>query len=220
MQYKDTTFGRLYYREGTSDEWLFKEHRNIPVYYRLVSLRPDDIVLDIGANIGYTVLYASGEAKRVIGYEPEKENFKLLKKNCGHLSNVVLHNSFVTGDTRTENSVQMFVAKNFGSHSEYGKRGWEPVQTKSTSISEICKRYKPTFVKMDCEGTEYDIVPNGLLAYKPRVISMEAHISAKKIFGEQYPKLIEMLQHDYIVIEEPKTGYFMTYAIVTAVRKD
>ena len=52
MQYKDTPFGRLYYREGTSDEWLFKEHRDIPVYYRLVSLRSDDVVLDIGANIG------------------------------------------------------------------------------------------------------------------------------------------------------------------------
>jgi FkbM family methyltransferase len=47
-------------------------------------LRPGDVVLDIGANIGYyTLIFAKGvgPAGRVVAFEPEPGNFNLLEEN-------------------------------------------------------------------------------------------------------------------------------------------
>ena len=46
------------------------------------NVKKNDIVVDVGANIGYyTLLMAKNEAN-VFSYEPEPQNFELLKKKC------------------------------------------------------------------------------------------------------------------------------------------
>lgn len=57
-------------------------------------IRPDDVFLDIGANIGIHTVFASKLAKEVIAIEPNKETFKHLLKTIeiNNCNNVTCHN--------------------------------------------------------------------------------------------------------------------------------
>jgi len=67
-------------------------------------IKEGDTVLDIGAHIGYyTLIFAElvGETGKVYAFEPDPNNFKLLKKNIrvNNYSNVVLINKGVSDKT-------------------------------------------------------------------------------------------------------------------------
>jgi len=55
----------------------------------------NDVVVDVGANIGYYTLLMARRAKKVFAIEPDKEIFGILKKNVeeNNLKNVVLINA-------------------------------------------------------------------------------------------------------------------------------
>ena len=53
--------------------------------FLLDTLRPGDVFVDVGANIGYFSLLASrlvGPAGTVLAFEPEAANYALLEANC------------------------------------------------------------------------------------------------------------------------------------------
>lgn len=56
-------------------------------------IRPSDVVLDIGANIGLTSILFSGLAKKVIAFEISPSTFQILKQNLlrAQTSNVSCH---------------------------------------------------------------------------------------------------------------------------------
>jgi len=65
------------------------------------NIKKEDIVIDIGANIGYFTLLLSkqvGDKGKVFSFEVETENFKLLEKNVkeNHIRNVMLENVAVS----------------------------------------------------------------------------------------------------------------------------
>jgi FkbM family methyltransferase len=49
-----------------------------------------DVVIDVGANIGYYTILLAKNAKTVMGIEPEEKTFEILTKNCEGLKNVRL----------------------------------------------------------------------------------------------------------------------------------
>ena len=67
------------------------------IYSRCYSLRPGDVVLDLGAHVGTFAIYAAkqvGPTGRVIAFEPSGNNFRLLEQNVllNGLDNVDLLN--------------------------------------------------------------------------------------------------------------------------------
>ena len=67
-------------------------------------IKKGDVVLDIGANIGYyTLIFARlvGEEGKVFAFEPDPENFALLKKNVeiNGYHNVVLVQKAISNKT-------------------------------------------------------------------------------------------------------------------------
>ena len=68
------------------------------------SVQQGDVVLDLGANIGYyTLIFARlvGPQGRVFAFEPDPENFRLLERNVkeNHYTNVVAINKAVSNKT-------------------------------------------------------------------------------------------------------------------------
>ena len=112
------------------------------------------IVLDIGANIGYFTLLMAKQAKLVHAFEPEAQNFQLLKKNVelNKISNVKLHNVAVAeknGKTKLH-----LCETNRGMHRIYPSR-WcteGSNEVKTVRMDDVIQ--EADFIKIDVEGAE------------------------------------------------------------------
>jgi len=84
MQKKEIKIGDKSFEVVSDDNYLdamgseFEPHM---VQLFRTPIGPDDVVADVGANIGLTALLFSGLAKRTYAFEPSPSTFDILKKN-------------------------------------------------------------------------------------------------------------------------------------------
>lgn len=124
-------------------------------------IKKNDIVLDIGANIGYyTLIFAQlvGNSGKVYSFEPDPTNFKILKKNIfvNKHKNVVLENKAVSNK---EGNLKLYLStENNGMHRIYPSK-WckESIDIHSIKIDSYFENeQKIDFIKLDIEGAEFD----------------------------------------------------------------
>lgn len=140
-----------------------------------------DIVVDVGAQIGSFSILASRLASKVYSFEPVGENFKLLKENINinKIENIFPFEEAVSAKT---GKTEMFISdSNSGGHSLFINAGsTRKIIVPTISLKDFIDSEKITtidFLKMDCEGSEYDILfssPKEVLGIIKK-ISMEYH---------------------------------------------
>jgi len=121
------------------------------------NIKKGDVVLDIGAHIGYyTLLFARlvGEKGKVYAFEPDPENFALLKKNVevNGYRNVVLEQKAVSDNPGT---LKLHLGGRSAHHSIY-KNMYScnrSVNVKSVRLDDYIDTVN--FIKIDVEGAEY-----------------------------------------------------------------
>lgn len=136
------------------------------------------LVVDIGAQIGTFVARVSPLAERVVAFEPVARNFNLLENHCTtSRRNVEIHQLAVTGDGR---DVTINLFENTAGHSIYPH---QPVLGRET-VASIASGELLSFLgaasidllKMDVEGTEYEIMEYGDdLLRATNEVMIEAH---------------------------------------------
>ncbi|MCE3260749.1 MAG: FkbM family methyltransferase [Bacteroidetes bacterium] len=140
------------------------------------------LVIDAGANIGYTaVLFANWwPQSKIISIEPDTENFHLAVKNTSAYSNIeVIHGGLWTKtiDLQIEAGQEDgFVVREVKNKMAILKENL----TKGISIDEILKRYKASqidFLKMNVEGSEKEIFSANYKNWLPdtKVMLIELH---------------------------------------------
>ena len=170
----------LMFRENTLDKWIYDE-----VYtnnsYEIDTLQDNDVVIDIGAHCGYFgKLCLDKGSKNVFLYEPDESNYNLLLKNLSEYSGWKSNNVAVWKE-QTENL-------KFYTYSEYKNTGLNSVfkspyiepskikKVKSVSLDSILSSFERVKVlKVDVEGSEYDILMNSKLLNKIETIVGEYH---------------------------------------------
>jgi len=165
-------------REGTSDEFVV--HEVFSGEYNKLQIKPDDVVVDFGLNIGmFTTFALKKGAALVHGYEPDVENYNLACKNVAmnipDTSKYVLHNEAVVGNDDKTRDFSINLKKNKGAHSLVAKRGRDTVTVNCTNINYVFETVKPTVVKMDIEGGELECLPSVSNWYNIREFIMEFH---------------------------------------------
>jgi len=162
-----------------------------PFETRLVRdlVKRGDVVLDIGAHIGYyTLMFAKlvGEEGRVFAFEPDPGNFALLQKNVEENAyrNVVLVPKAVsdkTGNIRLYLCDRRVVRTIYDTH---GSRGW--IEIESVRLDDYFAQYKGgiDFIKMDVEGAEG-------LAIRGMALLLQKHKDIK-IMMEFWPIALKM----------------------------
>lgn len=112
-------------------------------------------VVDVGANLGYFTRLASslvGPTGNVYAFEPDADNFLLLKKNTEHLKNVHIIQSAVSD---TEGTVTLYLSNKMGMHSLLEKNGsGRSVTVPCTTLDQLYKKTDIHFIKIDVEGAE------------------------------------------------------------------
>jgi FkbM family methyltransferase len=116
-------------------------------------IKSGDTVLDIGANIGYYTLILAkqvGKEGKVWAFEPEPNNFALLKKNItvNNYKNVILEQVAVTSKTGTSSYKYTRI------HDSSQMHGGIKINT--IELDDYFKNYEGNidFIKMDIEGAE------------------------------------------------------------------
>ncbi len=172
---------KLWLRTRSADFVIADEIMRQQIYTSTgCEIRPDDVVLDIGAHIGIFSVFASQSGHRglVVALEPHPDNFQLLLANL-RLNNCccVLPLNLAAGGQ--EGQRPLFISSSTVLHSFYVDSAIS-LNVQTITLPQILARAKirkVDFLKMDCEGAEYEIlasVPERILK-TTRVISLEYH---------------------------------------------
>ena len=168
--------------------------------HKMFKIMEHDTVIDIGAHVGYFTLYATNLAKKgkIISYEPSKNSFLTLEKNIkmNKFSNIKLENvavSKIQGKALLHTNDMDEI-----SNSLYNRNNKVEVQeVETTTLDNIFLKHKLekiNFLKMDCEGAEYDIIMNASSSILDKIqkISAEIHEEivpySKKVIIEKLEK--------------------------------
>lgn len=169
-------------------------------------IKEGDVVLDIGANLGYyTLIFARlvGSKGTVYSFEPEPYNFSLLKKNVdiNGYKNVRLENAAISnknGNTR------LYLAKEHtGMHRIYPSR-WVSknyAEVKMIRLDDYFKddflKNRISFIKIDVEGSELSVLQGmqSLLDNNKEVkIMLEFVPSSIREFGAKPMDILELIE--------------------------
>lgn len=192
-------------REGTYDNYILKE---IDRTYGWMDVK-GEVVMDIGACFGAaSVFFANKGASQVYSFEPEPENYELLCSNVGLLP-VLCYNEAVS-DVAGE--ISFFVndkGVNKGSHTTRPTRGRKEIKVKSVAFDIILDHFKPSVLKIDCEGAEYLFLTKPLPDFVKQV-TLEIHRTNKE-YIEKAHELVKLFAN-WECVKEPKLdgGHWQT----------
>jgi len=138
------------------------------------SINFGDTVIDIGAHIGTFAVLARSYGANITAYEPEPDNFKMLKGNL-KLNNIRAKISKKAVSNTDKDDKLWIDNKNVGGHSFIKGSKKDFIDVKCISLKTILDSIKKCdLLKLDCEGSEYEILINSDLS-KVSKISMEYH---------------------------------------------
>ena len=178
--------------------WAKDEMDFVLGYYESISQTPANVI-DIGANVGTTVIYFRdrlGEESRFYAAEPVTENFNLLKANCS-INGYYDINAFKFGISETAGEAKMDInPNNMGNCKIAGTDEAKLVQWKDDvtyvgetasfiTIDSFVSDYKitvnlPTLFWIDVEGHEPEVFKSGMDTF---------HNSDSAVFCEFNPRL-------------------------------
>lgn len=171
-------------RARTMDKSVLKEVwiKNIYDKYN-IKVEKGDTVIDIGAHIGIFSIYASeiSQTGKVYAFEPFIENYKRLEnhKIINKKENLFTYNLGVS-DKEGIQTLYLSPDNNTGGHSLHLKTQSEKkIEIHSIRLMDFCNKEKINridFLKMDCEGAEFDILMSDEhILQKVNKIIMECH---------------------------------------------
>ncbi len=142
--------------------WLFYE---IFIQKDYIFKARNPSIIDCGSNIGMSILFFKRifPNAKIIGFEPDKETFSLLKKNIdqNNLSNVTVHNialakkegtSTFYSDADTKGNLAMSITKS--------KQGLNLIKKSKVTTAKLSSYVTKNvdFLKMDIEGAELQVL--------------------------------------------------------------
>jgi len=179
------------------DEYTVKEMSSYKML--LQQIKPSDVVIDIGGNIGAFARKAWEAGGIVFSYEPEPENYDLLILNVETDDRGIRpFNYAVVGDDRKEIELYLSKTKNKGSHSTTSYRGRKAINVPAINVN-LLKAHNPKYIKIDCEGGEYDIMDEILGWQSLKGIAIEIHCFKKEWRDRKAPELLNKLRDKFPV---------------------
>jgi len=141
-----------------------EEEKAILDYFRLYKPQAGETVFDLGANCGLSVYYLSqavGPAGKVYAFEPDPVNYGVMLGNIARhqLSNVVPLRKAIAADT---GNLEFFSEGTIGStlaRQSSRRTTGNVITVEAITLAGACQAYGiPTFIKMDIEGAEIEVI--------------------------------------------------------------
>ena len=155
----------------------------------MAKLPPNPVVIDVGANAGFfnVLLFSKLKTARVFAYEPLASNIELFRKTIERnnaMKNINLKQAAVTGSDK--DSIELFtedtedntvVSSIFAGFNKLNQKKISVPARSLTSIIQENNFEKVDLLKLDCEGSEYDIIYNtdAVVLKKVNAMVIEVH---------------------------------------------
>lgn len=181
------TGNRFWVRNKTTDKWPILEVWLNHCYGDL-SKKNYKTIVDIGGHIGMFSIYASEACPnaKIYSFEPFKENYDMFVKNTKNIKNIHVEN---VGILDKRGNFKIYLNKypekgmvNKERPTVYKNRFKESIcyNIKTITLNDVFTKHnikEVDFMKIDCEGSEYQILLNAedALLKKIKNIAMEWH---------------------------------------------
>jgi len=199
---------------------FLKELKNIRAYTRYYKIKPDDVVIDIGAYHGWFSLlnYSKIKKGKLYCLEIDPVNFSILKKNIVNNNlNIKIYNIGVWENTGTAN-LYGYRLGSMGSRINYvNRRVSKNVECNVITLEDFIKQEnikKIDFIKIDVEGAEIEILKSSidvLKKYKPTLSIATYHIRNSVKTYLEVEKLLKKANYPKVFTENKK--HLVTYAM-------
>ena len=193
----------LIFRENTADKWIYDEVYTKNVY-NIGELNENDVIIDIGSHCGYFgKLCLDKGSKKVFLYEPEEANYNILLENLSQYEGWKAHNVAVWKEKTDD--------LDFYTYPEYQNTGLNSVfksphitssnikKIKAITLDDILQSFDEVkLLKIDAEGSEYDILMNSKNIQKVKTIVGEYH---NDLTDKTLDDLIKFLENNKFTID-------------------
>ncbi len=183
------------------------------IYYKLMDyedsmflmdhLKEKDLFVDVGANLGHYTMLASGVCKaKTIAMEPIESTIEKLKKNIklNNLKDKVTILSYGVGD---KNEVLNFTTNKTVMNSVSLEESNDTIKIEVRTLNELLKDENPTFIKIDVEGYEYNVLKgaNDILEKRSlKYLLVEFNNSGEKFSLQDDDVFNLILKYDFVPI--------------------
>ena len=150
--------------------------------YLLHVSRPDDLFLDVGANVGaYTILACGVQGARGCAFEPVPSTFQKLHRNIrfNGLDRIVACHNVGVGDCNT--TLRFTMCEDSMNHVALGTElTGDTIEVPVNTLDDVLRDESPTIMKIDVEGYELPVVrgSTALLA-KPSMNSIIVELNGE-----------------------------------------
>ena len=178
--------------DPVGEEWYVPLNTLLPEheFLRDHMLEANDVVLECGAHHGFTTILIAnwvGQRGQVIALEASPGSAKILQDNItrNHLGNVIVKNQAASEQT---GEIEIFDGSN--SAVVPGHQRWGTIRVPAVCLDEYAA-YKPTFVKLDVEGFEIQVLKGAsqILATRPK-FEIEVHTDMIRNYGSNADELL------------------------------
>jgi FkbM family methyltransferase len=186
----------LFTKEPATIEWLDR-------------IKPEDVLLDVGANVGmYTIYAARQRGAKVYAFEPESQNFALLVKNIviNKINSLVVPFCAALSDSVSINTLYLsdFAWDGGSSCHSFGAEVGFDLKPRKSPVTQGCLSYTidqavehgaievPTHIKIDVDGFEHKVVAGAMKTLSnPKVRSLCIEINPSL---EEHQALIRQME--------------------------
>ena len=236
MKIRDILIGKKIFSVSSDDQYLtamgptFEPHM-VQLFHALVD--QNDVVADIGANIGLTALLFSQLARHCYAFEPSPSTFEILSVNLKNNFSQNVEPFNLGFGNQTENLNLTFAKNNrsggFVSEKIQIERDHQTEKIKIDTLDNFFSgdRMLPDFLKIDVEGFEQNVIRGGkgLLANQRPLVVMEMnHFCLDVLQRITIPDFLDFLRGTFpilyaidndnttiIDLHVPHDAYFVMY---------
>jgi len=155
-------------------------------------VKPDDVIIEVGAHHGFTTILLSNWISKegsLIAFECSPHNVSILEKNI-ELNDI--HNVKIIG--KAVSSEDGYAHISGGSNTSIVHKTWNTSCKVEMTKLDNYYHLKPTFLKIDAEGYEIEILKGArrIMKTKPK-LAIEVHIKELKSLGQTPKDLLDLI---------------------------